>query len=407
MLDFGQFDFGQLAEVGNWPKSNRMVHCFLFSSLSFSLSFFSFPFSFSSSFSSDSAFSFCSVSVFCPKNLCPAPPNPLRWTLPPLTLLPPAGPPKISLIFHSLATIFILSFLSWRWFRGICGVIEGRDPQMCTFGVLGLSCETPAATLCSETALGTDFCCIDLVNAVLAPLERPLDLQDQPVFNSTKRKSRWPPPDRTKIWALPTPLRWPPPPDPLRRPKWGFTRQPENSKTFEGPGLQSHHKFHETTPKRGRKNENCGGTGKMSAKFWAPTLRGPALSRPHFLQVWASTLRGPTLWGPTLWGPNFNIKNWPKSKLAEVEIGRSRKKKKSWPKSKLAEVDRARPGLLRSRVEIATAPYQHALSIQTGEEATGVSIDGVGAEIDGDQIMLFVRQLHGRPSTQLWQVVRR
>ena len=83
------------------------------------------------------------------------------------------------------------------------------------------------------------------------------------------------------------------------------------------------------------------------------------------------------------------------------------------------------------RVEIATAPFQCALSTRVGceciahviqtltgidEEATVVSIDGVGAfdlisrnamlqallEIDGgDQIMPFVRQLYGRPSTHL------
>ena len=47
-------------------------------------------------------------------------------------------------------------------------------------------------------------------------------------------------------------------------------------------------------------------------------------------------------------------RNWPKSKLAEVEIGRSRTgrtRKKNWPKSKLAEVDHdplARPALANS-----------------------------------------------------------
>ena len=45
----------------------------------------------------------------------------------------------------------------------------------------------------------------------------------------------------------------------------GFTRQPENSKRahFRPPALQTPPKFHGTTPKRGRKNENC--------------LRGPTL----------------------------------------------------------------------------------------------------------------------------------
>ena len=85
------------------------------------------------------------------------------------------------------------------------------------------------------------------------------------------------------------------------------------------------------------------------------------------------------------------------------------------------------------RVEIATALFQYALSTRVGceciahviqtltginEEATVVSIDGVGVfdlisrnamlqaflEIDGgDQIMPFVRQFYGRPSTHLWE----
>ena len=53
--------------------------------------------------------------------------------------------------------------------------------------------------------------------------------------------------------------------------------------------------------------------------------------------------------------------NWPKSKLAEVEIGPSRNwpklklaevEKKNWPKSKLAEVDHGRGG--RGRAGIIT-----------------------------------------------------
>ena len=84
------------------------------------------------------------------------------------------------------------------------------------------------------------------------------------------------------------------------------------------------------------------------------------------------------------------------------------------------------------RVEIATAPFQYALSTRVGceciahvvqtltgidEEATVVFIDGVEAfdfisrnamlqalEIDGgDQIMPFVRQLYGPPSTHMWE----
>ena len=46
-------------------------------------------------------------------------------------------PEDFALFFPSPATIFILSS-SWGSFRGIFGgVIEGRDPQMCTFGLTG------------------------------------------------------------------------------------------------------------------------------------------------------------------------------------------------------------------------------------------------------------------------------
>ena len=64
-----------------------------------------------------------------------------------LPTTPSAGPPKISrFFFPSPATIFILSSLSWGSSCGILVVfLKRRGPEMCTFGVLGLSCETPAA----------------------------------------------------------------------------------------------------------------------------------------------------------------------------------------------------------------------------------------------------------------------
>ena len=65
---------------------------------------------------------------------------------------PEGGPRRVgprraqnfALFFPSPALIFVL-FLSlgvFSWNFG--GVFEGRDPLMCTFGVLGLSCEIPA-----------------------------------------------------------------------------------------------------------------------------------------------------------------------------------------------------------------------------------------------------------------------
>ena len=192
----------------------------------------------------------------------------------------------------------------------------------------------------------------------------------------------------------------PPPAAPPDRAAGSRTRQPENSKRahFRAPALQTPPKFHERTPRERKKKENCGGKKEKSAKFWAPhpsglhpsklhpsgsTLRGPTFSGLHFFWVWASTLRGPTfsrfgpppfgaptfgaptfgahpsgpqpsgphffwvwastlgastLWGPhPLWSKNSTSKNWPKSKVAEVEIGRSRIGRTR--KKKLAEVE--------------------------------------------------------------------
>ena len=65
------------------------------------------------------------------------------------------------------------------------------------------------------------------------------------------------------------------------RPIWGrrgFTRQPENSKRAHFRWRFKHHKkFHERTPKRGRKKDTCGGRGKKARNFGPPTLLGPAL----------------------------------------------------------------------------------------------------------------------------------
>ena len=55
---------------------------------------------------------------------------------------PPPDRPKFRSFFPSPATIFILFSLScWSFALNFGGVFEDRDPQMCTFGVLGLSCE--------------------------------------------------------------------------------------------------------------------------------------------------------------------------------------------------------------------------------------------------------------------------
>ena len=71
--------------------------------------------------------------------------------------------------------------------------------------------------------------------------------------------------------------------------------------------------------------------GSTFSRFGPPTFGAPTFGA-HFFWVWASTL-GTSLWGPhPWWSKNSISKNWPKSKLAEVDIGRTRKKK-------LAEVE--------------------------------------------------------------------
>ena len=73
----------------------------------------------------------------------------LPWTTfrrtPPLDP-PSAGPPTISLFFFLFPPpfhCFCVSLGVFSWNFG--GVLKRRCPEMCTFGVLGLSCETPAA----------------------------------------------------------------------------------------------------------------------------------------------------------------------------------------------------------------------------------------------------------------------
>ena len=47
-------------------------------------------------------------------------------------------------------------------------------------------------------------------------------------------------------------------------------REPKQTCTFEGPGLQKHHQNSTRRhPEREGKNEFCGGRGKKRAKFWA------------------------------------------------------------------------------------------------------------------------------------------
>ena len=97
---------------------------------------------------------------------------------------------------------------------------------------------------------------------------------------------------------------------------------------ISGPRCFKHHQNSTKGPQEREERKLWREKGKKARNFGLPTLRGP-----H-----------------PLWSQNSTSKNWPKSRLAEVEIGRSRNwpksnwpnsKKKSWLKSKLAEVELA------------------------------------------------------------------
>ena len=96
---------------------------------------------------------------------------------------------------------------------------------------------------------------------------------------------------------------------------------------ISGPRRFNSTKIHERTPREGKMKKNCGGKRAKKREilgFWAPPFGAP-----------------PTLCRPKIQHPkNGRNRNWPKSKLAEVELAELAKK--SWPKSKLAEVDRDR-----------------------------------------------------------------
>ena len=131
--------------------------------------------------------------------------------------------------------------------------------------------------------------------------------------------------------------------------------------------FKHHQNSTKKTKRDGKRIKNCGGRGKKSAKFWAPTvraptlraptLRGPTTSGPHFFWVcplspWGdpprgphpsgappfggptlrgSTLRGSTLrgshfffvWPPTLRGPTMTQKYYPKNWIGQNWIGQN------------------------------------------------------------------------------------
>ena len=86
------------------------------------------------------------------------------------------GGPNFAL-FHNPATIVFLSSLTWGSSRH--DVLKRQDPQMCTFGVLGLSCEAP-------TALRTHTCTFGLGLQNTTPIPR-----EDPQEREERMKSCW------------------------------------------------------------------------------------------------------------------------------------------------------------------------------------------------------------------------
>ena len=203
---------------------------------------------------------------------------------------PSAGQPKISLFFFSFLppqfSFFFLSLgvLSWN-FVGVF-FFEGRNPEMCPFGLSGCRVKPRRPHQTGPPGLAHDS-----------------------------------------------------------------PRTP-NVHILRAPALQTPPKFHETTPKREiRKKIVVGGGKKKARNFGPPPFRAPPFGAKPF---WAPTLLGPTVLGlhpsrahpsraplcrPKIQHPKIGrSRNWPKSKLAEVEIGRSRKKELSE-----VEIGRSRP----------------------------------------------------------------
>ena len=79
---------------------------------------------------------------------------------------------------------------------------------------------------------------------------------------------------------------------PSRDRRWGFTRQPEISKRahLSAPARQTPPKFHEKTPREGRKERILRREREKKARnFGPPTLRAPTLRTSTFLHPPTST----------------------------------------------------------------------------------------------------------------------
>ena len=111
-------------------------------------------------------------------------------------------------LFFPLPLPFSLFFSLWGSFRGILVVFEASRPEMCTFGVLGLSCEAP--TWCLRRGLRSPCEAPSPLEApskrLRSPLQSPLKAPLRPFDPSTLHPSS--PPFSSS--PTPTPTRHPP-----------------------------------------------------------------------------------------------------------------------------------------------------------------------------------------------------
>ena len=144
------------------------------------------------------------------------------------------------------------------------------------------------------------------------------------------------------------------------------------TRTFDGPDASKHHqKTTRRHPERHKKEQKWERRGKNSAKFGAPTLRGPTLQEPDFFWVWAPPF-GPhhdTHTPGSKWiGPNWIGQNWFWPKLVLAKIGLA---KTGLAKTGLAKTGLAKTGLAKS-----------GLANKSGLAKSGLAKNWIGQKLD-------------------------
>ena len=175
------------------------------------------------------------------------------------------GGPKFRAFFPSPANIFILSSLSWGSSRKFwCFWRPG--PEMCTFGVLRLSCGGffgAAGNWCSCACV-----VIFSISVVINSLSSFLSRFQFPVCCAVHEA--------------------------LGPPALHTTARELQTCRFQGPCASKHHQNSTRRhPREGRMKENCGGRRKKKHEILGPYPSGPLPSKPH-----PHSLRGPPFGAP-------------------------------------------------------------------------------------------------------------